>query len=147
MKINKEGIALIKSFEGCRLHSYKDAVGIWTIGYGHTGEEVTQDLNWTQKDADTALLHDIERFEVGVEKLLTGPTLTRISSNQFSAVVCFAFNVGLQNLKESLLLRCINKGNFKDAAAQFARWNKAGGQVLAGLTRRRAAERDLFESP
>lgn len=141
MHINEAGLKLIKDFEGCKLKAYKDIVGVWTIGYGHTGSDVVPGLVWTQEQADKALERDLERFEDGVFKLLMAPP----SPNQFSAMVCFAYNVGLGALKSSTLLRCYNKHNAEDAAKEFLRWNKAGGVEVAGLTRRRKAESELFK--
>lgn len=140
MKINQDGLDLIKSFEGCKLTPYKDIVGVITVGYGHTGPEAVMGHPITQEDADRLLQGDLERFEKGVEGLLT----RKVSDNQFSALVCFAYNCGLGNLKQSTLLRCINKGNFTDAANEFLRWAKAGGVEVPGLVRRRKAERALF---
>lgn len=139
-KINEAGLNLIKQFEGCKLLSYKDVVGIWTVGYGHTGPDVHGGLIWTQDYADRKLAEDLEKFEQGVENLV----VSDINDNQFSALVCFAYNVGLHNLQNSTLLKLINDDNLQDAPDQFLRWNKAGGQVVAGLTRRREAERELF---
>lgn len=139
-KINAEGLKLIKDFEGLRLEAYLDAVNIPTIGYGHTGPEVKLGQKITEQEAEDLLKKDVERFEKGVHDAIT----VQVGENQFSAMVCFAYNVGLGNLKQSTLLKCLNKLNYRDAAEEFLRWNKAGGVVLAGLTRRRKAERDLF---
>lgn len=142
MQINDAGLALLKEFEGCKLKAYKDSVGVWTIGYGHTGDEVCDGMEIDQDAADELLRQDLEDKEDGVERLVK----VEVSDNQFSALVCFAYNVGLGNLRSSLLLRCLNMHNPKDAGEQFLRWNKAGGRVLDGLTRRREAERALFLS-
>jgi lysozyme len=141
--INKAGIDLIKSFEGCRLEAYPDpATGgdPWTVGYGSTGPKVVKGLKITQQQAEELLLEDLERFEKGVSNLVT----VNISDNQFAALVSFSFNCGLANLKSSTLLKLVNAGKFEEAALQFERWNKAAGKVMTGLTRRRQAERDLF---
>ncbi len=140
MKINEKGLALIKEFEGCRLKAYKCPAGIWTIGYGDT-QNVHEGLEITQAEADKRLLDALGSFERGVSKLLA----REVSPCQFSALVAFAYNVGLGNLKVSTLLRCTNKGNWPDAAVEFMRWNKVKGVPVVGLTRRRAAERALFE--
>lgn len=140
MHINQAGLNLIKEFEGCRLKAYKDMVGTLTIGFGHTGDDVFPSMEITQGHADALLAHDIERFEDGVSKLLK----VQVSDNQFSALVCFAYNVGLGNLAKSMLLRCINKHNAKDAANEFLKWDKPGGVIVPGLSRRRKAERELF---
>lgn len=139
MKINQEGLNLIKDFEGCRLKAYLCPAGVWTIGYGHT-QGVKPDMVITQLDADRFLLQDLKRFEEAVSSLVKVP----ITPNQFSALVSFAYNVGTGALYDSTLLRKLNNKDYKGAANEFLRWNKAGGKVLPGLTKRRIAERDLF---
>ncbi len=140
--INAAGLALVKSFEGCRLTAYPDpGTGgePYTIGYGHTGG-VTPDETITQEQADALLAEDLQKFEQGVNGLCARP----LTSNQFSALVSFAYNVGLGALAGSTLMRLVNAGNFKEAAAQFSSWVYAGGQAMEGLVRRRAAEAALF---
>ena len=137
---SKNGLALTKQFEGCKLTAYQDSVGVWTIGYGHTGTFAVQGKTITQAFADQLLLADIAKFEAGVLKLVRAV----INQNQFDALVDFSFNLGLGNLGSSTLLKKLNAGDIKGAAEEFLRWDKAGGKVLAGLTRRRKAERDLF---
>lgn len=142
-KINKEGVELIKSFEGLKLTAYPDPASggdPWTIGYGTTGPHVKKGLKITESQAKDWLIEDINKFADGVEKLVT----VRINENQKAALTSFAYNVGLGNLKSSTLLRLVNAGDFKGAQAQFGRWNKAAGKVMPGLTRRRAAEAALF---
>ena len=140
LSLGKYGLELIKSFEGCVLKVYLDAIGLPTIGYGHLikpGESFTK---ITQKGAEDLLKSDAQIFVDGVNKLLE----VNVTQNQFDALVSIAFNIGLGNLKSSTLLRLINAGDYKGAADQFPRWNKAGGKVLNGLTKRRDAERALF---
>ncbi|MGC3891299.1 lysozyme [Pseudomonas urmiensis] len=139
MRTSQRGLSLIKSFEGLRLQAYQDAVGIWTIGYGTT-RGVKAGMSITKEKAERMLLNDVQRFESEVERLVTVP----LNQNQWDALICFTYNLGTANLESSTLRRLINAGNYTAAAEQFPRWNKAGGQVLAGLSRRRAAERDLF---
>lgn len=139
--MNEAGLNLIKSFEGCKLTSYYDSVGVITIGFGHTGSDVEEDMTITQDQADALLASDLKKFEDGVNSLVT----TDISENQHAALVSFAYNLGLHSLSTSTLLKLVNEDNFDDAAPQFLRWNRAGGQVLAGLTRRREAEMELFK--
>jgi lysozyme len=139
MKISQRGIDLIKSFEGCELSAYKDSAGVWTIGYGHTVGVKAGDAI-TQRQADQMLADDITIYELGVRSLVK----RTMTSGQFDALVSFAFNVGIGALGRSTLLRMVNSGDHVSASQQFARWNKAGGRVLAGLTRRREAERALF---
>jgi len=141
--MNQAGIDLIKSFEGLELKAYPDpgtGGDPWTIGYGHTGPEVKPGLVWTQEEADAALVKDLDKFVSGVTALLT----SSVTPNQFSALVSFAYNCGLANLKSSTLLKKVNAGDIAGAANEFPRWNKAAGKVLAGLTRRREAEKALF---
>lgn len=143
MKINAKGLDLIKSFEGLRLNSYQDAVGVWTIGWGSTGPDIGPGMTWTVQECEARLLKDVSKFEMGVSKMVNVP----LTSNQFSALVSFSYNVGLGNLQSSTLLRLLNASKYQEAADQLPRWNKAGGKELAGLTRRRNAERDLFLTP
>ncbi len=142
MKINARGLAIIKKWEGCSLTAYKCPANVWTIGFGHTGD-VKEGQVITQHQADTILDYDLDRFEEGVANLLRG---TKPTENQFSALVSFAFNVGLAALTNSTLLKKYRRGDLEGAANEFARWNKAGGKTLAGLTKRRADEAALFRA-
>jgi lysozyme len=139
-RITKEGLELIKSFEGLRLETYLCPANIPTIGYGSTGSHVKMGMKITETEAEDLLIEDLERFEVGVEKLCK----VQLSDNEFSALVSFSFNVGLGALEKSTLLKVLNSGDKVGAAPQFLRWNKAGGKVLNGLTKRREAEMKLF---
>ena len=132
-------IPLIKEFEGCKLKAYKCPADVWTIGYGHT-DGVKEGDEITQQEADRLLASDVDLFTSGVQRLVTSD----INRNQLGALVSFAFNLGLGNLRHSTLLKLVNADDFIGAADQFPRWNKAGGKVLAGLTRRREAEKQLF---
>lgn len=142
MKTSERGIALIKGFETLQLKAYPDpGTGgePWTIGFGHTGgvkegDEIDED------QADEYLRADLAKFERCVTKYVT----VDLTQKQFDALVCFTFNVGCGSLQGSTLLKLINAEDFDQAAEQFARWNRAGGKVLAGLTKRRAAEAELF---
>ena len=139
MKTSQFGIDLIKSFEGCRLEAYKCPAGIWTIGYGHTtGVEKGQKI--TQTQAEAFLKHDLKHFENVVNEVVK----VAITQNQFDALVSFTYNVGVGALKTSTLLRLLNSGDYIGAAEQFDRWVFAGQIKLAGLVRRRKAEKDLF---
>ena len=141
-EVNEAGVRLVQEFEGCRLDAYRCPAGIPTIGYGATGPDIRMGMVWTQEQADARLVEDLARFADGVERLVE----VDLSDNQFAAIVSFAFNVGLGALRDSTLLRKLNAGDYLGAADQLPRWNKGGGRVLPGLTRRRAAERDLFLS-
>lgn len=140
MKTSPAGLNLIKQSEALRLDAYFDAVGIPTIGYGHTGDVKPGD-HITEHQADAILSVDLDGFERGVSDLTKGLTLTQ---GQFDALVSFAFNVGLQALQNSTLLRKLRQGDAIGAAAEFDKWNHAGGKVLPGLTHRRAQEKALF---
>ena len=139
MRTSQRGMNLIKSFEGLRLQAYQDSVGVWTIGYGAT-RGVKPGMSITKDQAERMLLNDVQRFEPEVERLVKVP----LNSSQWDALICFTYNLGAANLESSTLLRLLNAGDYAGAADQFPRWNKAGGKVLPGLARRRAAERDLF---
>lgn len=153
--INAIGFALIKEFEGCRLTAYDDLQpsrvlkkgdklkGALTIGHGHTGPDVSIGQTITAGEAERLLKADLGTAEGGVERAVT----VKINDNEFAALVSLAFNIGLANFRKSTLLQKLNAEDREGAAQEFARWNKAGGKVLAGLTRRRAAERGLFLTP
>lgn len=139
MKISDSGIALIKRFEGCKLKAYLCPAGVWTIGYGHTGE-VKQGMVWTQQQADDALMQDLQFFESAAYSYVTVP----LKQNQFDALVSFAFNCGVGALRKSTLLRLLNAGDYSGAEKQFARWISKGTAAEKGLRRRRKAEALLF---
>lgn len=136
MKINDAGLKLIKSFEGCRLTAYQDSVGVWTIGYGHTSG-VKQGQKITQAQADDFLKKDIAKFEKAVNSIKQD-----FNENQFSALVSFAYNCGTGNLNKLCLGR-----TKAQIAVKMLEYNKAGGKVIAGLTRRRKAENALYNTP
>lgn len=144
-EIPQQAIDLIKSFEGCRLDAYNDVAGKLTIGWGHLvlrGEGYHLGDTITQEQADGIFIRDLEPAAQAVENAVT----VDLNDNQFSALISFAFDLGGGALRSSTLLRELNAGNYDSAADQFLRWNKAGGREVAGLTRRRNAERDLFLS-
>ena len=144
MKIGSNGLNLIKQFEGCKLKAYRCPAGIWTIGYGHTGREVAPQMVISQEQADELLRADVSKFETQINSLAETDHV-RLTQNQFDALVCFAYNVGFGNLKKSTLWAMLREHqNPAVVADQFNRWTKAGGVVLAGLVKRRAAERELF---
>lgn len=144
MKISKTGLDLIKKFEGLRLTAYDDGVGVWTIGYGTikypNGVRVKRGDKITQAQADEYMANDVSVFERAVNRLVKVP----LTQNQYDALVSFTYNLGETNLSTSTLLRKLNTHDYKGAAEQFERWNKAGGKVMKGLTRRRIAEKELF---
>ena len=140
-RTNKAGVDLIRQFEGCKLLTYICPAGVPTIGYGHTGRDVKLGAKISQDEAEGLLVNDLRLFGQGVEQLC--PVTT---ANQFSALVSFAYNLGLDSLRTSTLRRMHNEGQYAAAQAQFSRWNKAGGRTLPGLVRRRAAEAALYGS-
>ena len=139
MRTSQRGLSLIKSFEGLRLQAYQDAVGVWTIGYGTT-RGVKAGMAITKEQAERMLMDDVQRFEPEIERLVK----VQLNRNQWDALMSFTYNLGAANLESSTLLRKLNAGDYTGAAEQFPRWNKAGGKVLPGLVRRRAAEQALF---
>jgi lysozyme len=167
-EINQAGLDLIKSFEGIldgnpatvNLDPYVDPVGIYTIGWGHAifwgngflktstpnARAIAKQLypnGLTMQQAEDLLRADIRAHSIPVESLIKVP----VTDNQFAALVSFAFNLGTNNLRNSTLLRKLNARDYDGAALEFAKWNKAGGKVLRGLTRRREAEAMLFRTP
>jgi lysozyme len=142
VELNDAGINLIKSFEALRLTAYPDpgtGAEPWTIGYGHT-EGVSQGDTCTIDQATQYLQDDLNQFIQGVRSLLT----LELNDNQFSALVSFAFNCGLNDLKHSTLLREINANNFDNIMVDFQMYDKGSGHILAGLLKRRTAEANLF---
>lgn len=150
-EIGPQGIALIKRFEGCARHrsdglveSYPDpGTGgePWTIGWGATGPGVDRSTIWTKAQCDDRLAADLARYAAEVARALNGaPT----SQAQFDALVSFHYNTGA--IGRATLTRRHIGGDYQAALAEFARWNRAGGRVLKGLVRRRAAEAALYRS-
>ena len=139
MKTSLEGIDLIKHFEGCELEAYKCPAGVWTIGYGHIKGVQEGDVI-TEQQADDMLVEELEEYENYIHNLVSCP----LNQNQFDAIVSWVYNLGSSNLQASTLLKVLNAGDYAGVPAQMLRWNKAGGKVLEGLTRRRQAEADLF---
>ena len=139
MKISNNGLELIKHFEGLVLKAYKCPAGVWTIGYGHT-KDVQPGDEWSESNADHMLEVEMEEYEGYVNNSVTAP----INQDQFDALVSWVYNLGGGNLNASTMLKVLNAGQYEEVPAQMMRWNKAGGKVLEGLTRRRQAEANLF---
>jgi len=139
MRASEKGLALIRQFEGLRLSAYKCPANVVTIGYGTT-KGIKMGMEITRDEADRLLCEDAQRFVDHIEGLVKVP----LNQNQTDALISFVYNIGPYAFAKSTMLKLINQGLLEDAANQFVRWNKAGGEVLAGLTRRRIAERDLF---
>ena len=143
MNIGKAGIALIQSYEKCRLKAYLPTpADKWTIGWGHTGDDVGPDTVWTQEEADAEFLNDIAWVENCVNKAVTA----QLTQNEFDALCSLCFNIGCPKFQTSTLVKLLNQHNFDAAEQEFRRWDKQKGQVLAGLTKRRAEEARLFET-
>lgn len=141
MVYSKQGLALTESFEGCKLCAYQDSVGRWTIGYGHTAGVQPGDCI-TQDQAEAYLMADSAWAQTFVNHVVYAP----LTQGEFDALVDFCFNLGSGSLQHSTLLQLVNKGDFADAANQFERWSFAGGVQVAGLLRRRLAEKSEFQS-
>jgi lysozyme len=139
MKISKNGLDLIKHFEGCELEAYKCPAGVWTIGYGHIKTAV-EGMTITQHQADEMLIEEMNEYE----GYINNSVRVDLTQNQFDAMVSWVYNLGNGNLNASTLLKVLNSGDYAGVPEQLLRWNKAGGRVLEGLTRRRQAEADLF---
>jgi lysozyme len=148
LHLSDRGARRVKAFESClkptdraRTHfkPYICPGGRLTIGWGHTndhGRQFDGSAVWSQAECDAAFMEDMAYFEPAVRRLVK----VRLNQDQFDALVSFAYNCGAGNLAKSTLLRKVNRGDFEGAAAEFGRWNRSAGKVLAGLTRRRASE-------
>lgn len=148
MKLNKAGADLIKSFEGLKLTAYKCSANKETIGYGNTfyedGTPVKLGDKITKERADSLFELISDDFAKKVVPLVK----SKLNENQFGAIVSFAYNAGIGNLKSSTLLKKVNANPADETIrAEFMKWDKAGGKQLAGLTRRRKAEADLYFKP
>lgn len=141
MNLSQNGIALIKRFEGCKLIAYQDIVGVWTIGYGFTKGVKPGDY-MSQEACDSRLLTEVRQYEASVLQACT----VAPNQNQFDALVCFAWNIGITGMSCSSVIKYHNKKDIINAAKSFSMWNKAGGKVVQGLVNRRAAEAALYLS-
>ncbi len=129
-------IAFIATHEGFVDHTYNDAVGVKTIGYGHTGPDVKAGQTITRQEAQELLVKDANKHWDGIKKYIKAP----ISQHEADAYASFAYNVGVNNFKNSTLLKKLNAKDYEGACKQLLRWNRSGGKVLKGLTKRRQAE-------
>ncbi|MDX7988487.1 lysozyme [Xenorhabdus sp. 12] len=144
MKISHKGLECIKQYEGLKLKTYPDPAtgGLpWTIGYGHT-RNVKPGQVITEQQAEAFLHDDLEPIYITIESAVK----VSLTQGQFDALCSFTFNCGVGNLVRSTLLKKLNAGDYKGAADEFLRWNKAAGKVMHGLDRRRAPERQMFLS-
>jgi len=140
MTLSGNGLDLIKRFEGCKLKAYRCSAGVLTIGYGHTSG-VRAGATCTEEQAAAWLVVDVTQAERDVQRMVKVPLL----QNEFDALVSFTFNLGGAALAKSTLLKKLNAGDHKGAALEFDKWALAGGKVVAGLVKRRKAERAMFE--
>ena len=143
--INERGIQIVKSFEGISTKPYLCPASVWTVGYGATvgsdGRPIDPDMEpISEAEAEALLVRDLESSEGWVSRLIK----TALTENQYSALVSFTFNVGAGALQRSTLRMKLNRSEYQGAADEFPKWRIAGGRILAGLVRRRAAERILF---
>lgn len=148
MEVSQRGVDFAKEFEGFKSKAYQDVVGVWTIGYGTTridDKPIRPGMSCTRKQAEEWLRINIEEHLAEAESAIN-PEI-QLSQNQIDAIASFVYNVGVTNFRKSALCRLINEDDLEAAAGQFIRWNKAGGKVFAGLTRRRNAEAELFMEP
>ena len=141
MEYSSDGLRLTEQFESCRLSAYLDSRDTPTIGWGHTLDVKLGDT-CTQAQADAWLLADIQNAADTVNRLVTAP----LTQEMFDAITDLVYNIGSGNFSSSTMLRLLNQHEFQIAAAEFAKWDRAGGQEVAGLLRRRIAEEQLFET-
>ena len=150
MRLNSNGIALMHEYEGLKLQAYLCPANVPTIGYGNTfyedGSKVKMGEKISKQRAEELFINIANRsFAEPIRKMFTKSNLTE---NQFSALVCFAYNVGIGNLQKSTLLKkVLANQNDTSIRLEFMKWNKAGGKELAGLTRRRNSEANLYFKP
>lgn len=142
-KVSAAGVALIKEFEGFPHggRPYKDMVGVWTIGYGHTKGVGPHSAPLSEPNASELLRHDLDDEY--------GPPVNRLGlplgQHQFDALVSFVYNCGPGAVSSATQVgRALREQNWSGAADALLAWDKAGGRPVAGLTRRRRAERAMF---
>jgi len=140
MQISQEGLALIKKFEGCELEAYKCPAGVWTIGYGHT-KDVKEGDKINKDEANYLLQEEMIEFESYIDDMVE----VELNQSQYDALCAWVYNLGPSNLGSSELLKVLNEGKYEEVPQQIKRWNKANGEVLTGLIRRREAEALLFQ--
>jgi len=141
MQISQEGLALIKKFEGCELEAYKCPASVWTIGYGHT-KDVKEGDKINKDEANYLLQEEMIEFESYIDDMVE----VELNQSQYDALCAWVYNLGPSNLGSSTLLKVLNEGKYEEVPQQIKRWNKANGEVLTGLIRRREAEALLFQS-
>lgn len=157
MQLSDEGLALLKSLEGVEAEPYRDSAGLLSVGVGHclTKDELSsgkiycgdQVIRWkdrplTDEQITALLAEDVSWSEACVEACIR----VQLTQNQYDALVIFVYNIGPNAFRESTLCRLLNAGDYDAIPAQLRRWNRAGGQVLPGLVRRRAREIEVWEA-
>jgi lysozyme len=142
VKATKRCMDLIKQYEGKELKSYQDAKGKWAIGYGQTGKHIGPGLVITDKEAEDMLRNHVESLQEHVWDLIK----VKLTQEQFDALVCFAYNVGIGAFSTSTLLKELNQGHFITAGTELLRWTHSQGVELPGLIARRRAEYELFNT-
>lgn len=142
MKTSQRGLDLIKQFEGFRGEAYRDVVGVLTIGYGFTSN-VREGDTMTKAQANARLARELSGYELAVKVATDG----QCNQNQFDALVSFCWNVGIEGMQRSSVIKAHRRGDYQAAARAFALWNRAGKKEWPGLTRRRAAEAALYLEP
>lgn len=141
-----KAIELIKQFEGYSDTAYRCPAGIWTIGYGSTsidGHKVVEGQTITQQQA----LNDLNKRLDELDRQINQAVKVPLTNNQLNALLDFCYNLGIGNFRSSTLLKKLNIGDYSGASNQLLTWNKSAGKALAGLTRRRKAEKQLFDTP
>lgn len=142
MRISKEGINFIKSLEGFSSKPYKCSANILTIGYGHTGKDVLENMVVSKKVAEAILVNDLIDFEDNLNSIVR-PSIN-LNQNQFDALISLSYNIGMQAIAESTLIKVLNNAEYKKAANHFLDWIRAGTNIIPGLINRRLKERKLF---
>lgn len=140
--MNQLAVDMIKKFEGFKSHAYQDSGGLWTAGFGWT-HGVTMDTVMTKEQAEANLIERVEEIQKQVDMLVKFP----LSRNQEAALISFVYNVGIDNFKNSTMLKKINEAYIEEAGKEFLKWCHVKGQFIEGLLLRRRAERAIFNSP
>jgi lysozyme len=139
MKTSSNGIDLIKHYEGCETEAYLCPANVWTIGYGHIKGVQEGDVI-TEQQAHDMLVEELNEYE----EYVNTKVMVDLNQDQFDALVSWVYNLGSGNFTSSTLLKVLNSGDYAGVPEQILRWNKANGQVLEGLSRRRESEAELF---
>ena len=139
MKVSQECVDLVKFFEGFEANAYLCPANVWTIGYGRTKDVREGDII-PEVQAERDVVEELEEF---AEQVLNSVKV-ELTQNELDALTSWTYNLGVGNLQSSTLLKKLNTGDYESVPSEMVRWNKAGGKVLAGLTKRREAEAELW---